>query len=144
MSAAIGNRRFSEELLGMVGRRVSVTTGDGRQYEGDLLGIDDRLNLAMGSVIGAHEGSLKVVLNGAFVKEILLLEKPFDLKALNDRLGRAFPGMTRLREDIGAIIVMDTIKVTEKGVVEGGDRLSATRVKQIYDEFARETAASKK
>lgn len=144
MSAMIGNRRFSEELLGMVGRRVSVTTGDGRQYEGDMLGIDERLNLVMGSVIGAHQGSIKVVLNGAFVKEILLLEKPFDLKALNERLSRAFPGMTKLREDIGAIIVMDTIKVTEKGVVEGADRLSATRVKQIYDEFARETAATKK
>lgn len=144
MSGAIGNRRFSEELIGMVGRRISVTTGDGRQYEGDLLGIDDRLNLVMGSVIGAHQGNVKVVLNGTFVKEILLLEKPFDLKALNDRLGRAFPGMTKLREDIGAIIVMDTIKVTEKGVVEGGDRLSATRVKQIFDEFARETAAAKK
>ncbi len=144
MSVSIGNKRFSEELVGIVGRRVSVTTGDGHQYEGDLLGIDDKLNLIMGSVMGAREGSVKVVLNGAFVKEILLLEKPFDLKALNERLGRAFPGMTKLREDIGAILIMDSIKVTEKGVVEGGDRLSATRVKQIYDEFARETAGSKK
>ena len=143
MSGAIGNRRFTEEIVGMVGRRVSVTTGDGRQYEGDLLGIDERLNLVMGSVIGAQQGNLKVILNGSFVKEILLLEKPFDLRTLNERLGRAFPGMTKLREDIGAIIVMDTIKVTEKGVVEGGDRLSATRVKQIYDEFARETMVKK-
>ena len=124
----------------MVGRRVSVTTGDGKQYQGDLLGVDENLNLIMGSVIGSSEGSLKVVLNGAFVKEINLLEKPFDLKALNERLGRAFPGMTKLREDIGAIIVMDSIKVTEKGVVEGADRLSATRVKQIFDEFSRETS----
>jgi len=128
----------------MVGRRVSVTTGDGRQYQGDLLGIDDKLNLVLGSVIGAAQNSVKVVLNGTFVKELLLLEKPFDLRALNERLARAFPGMTKLREDIGAIIVMDTIKVTEKGVVEGGDRLSATRVKQIYDEFARETGQAKK
>jgi small nuclear ribonucleoprotein (snRNP)-like protein len=124
----------------MVGRRVSVQTGDGRQYQGDLLGIDEKLNLILGSVIGTGDGSLRVVLNGSFVKEIDLLEKPFDLKALNERLSRAFPGMSKLREDIGAIIVMDSIKVTEKGVVEGADRLSATRVKQIYDEFARETA----
>jgi small nuclear ribonucleoprotein (snRNP)-like protein len=128
----------------MVGRRVSVTTGDGRQYQGDLLGIDDKLNLVLGSVIGATQSSVKVLLNGAFVRELLLLERPFDLRALNDRLSRAFPGMTKLREDIGAIIVMDSIKVTEKGVVEGGDRLSATRVKQIYDEFARETSQAKK
>ncbi len=127
----------------MVGRRVSVSTGDGKQYQGDLLGIDEKLNLILSSVAGGVEGSLKVVLNGSFVKEIDLLEKPFDLKALNERLGKAFPGMTKLREDIGAIIVMDTIKVTEKGVVEGADRLSATRVKQIYDEFARETSSKK-
>ncbi len=142
--STIGNRRFSEEIVSMVGRRVSVTTGDGRQYQGDLLGIDERLNLILGSVMGSAENSIKVVLNGTFVKEVVLLERPFDLKALNERLSRAFPGMTRLREDIGAIIVMDTIKVTEKGVVEGTDRLSATRVKQIYEEFARETAPPKK
>ena len=64
----------------------------------------------------------------------------YDLRALNERLAKAFPGMTKLREDIGAILVMDSIKVTEKGVVEGADRLSATRVKQIYEEFARETS----
>ena len=128
----------------MVGRRVNVSTGDGRQYQGDLLGIDEKLDLVLGSVVGPTENSsVKVVLNGSFVKEIVLLEKPFDLKALNERLGRAFPGMTKLREDIGAIIVMDSIKVTEKGVVEGADRLSATRVKQIFDEFARETAPKK-
>ncbi|HZW57729.1 MAG TPA: Lsm family RNA-binding protein [Nitrososphaerales archaeon] len=145
--STISNRRFTEEIVGMVGRRVSVSTGDGRQYAGDLLGIDEKMNLVLGSVAGATgvgEASVKVVLNGSFVKEIILLEKPFDLRALNERLARAFPGMTKLREDIGAILVMDTIKVTEKGVVEGTDRLSATRVKQIYDEFARETAQTKK
>lgn len=141
--STIGNRRFSEEIVGMVGRRVSVSTGDGKQYQGDLLGIDERLNLILSSVVGSGEGSIKVILNGAFVKEIDLLEKPFDLRALNERLGKAFPGMTKLREDIGAIIIMDSIKVTEKGVVEGADRLSATRVKQIYDEFARETSSKK-
>jgi small nuclear ribonucleoprotein (snRNP)-like protein len=142
--STIGNRKFTEELVSMVGRRVNVSTGDGRQYQGDLLGIDERLDLVLGSVVGATENStVKVVLNGVFVKEIVLLEKPFDLRALNERLGKAFPGMTHLREDIGAIIVMDTIKVTEKGVVEGADRLSATRVKQIYDEFARETSQKK-
>ena len=132
----IGNRRFAEELIAMVGRRVNVTSGDGKQYSGDLLGVDEKLNLILGSVIGA-ESSMRVVLNGTFVREIDLLERPFDLRSLNERLAKAFPGMTKLREDIGAIIVMDSIKVTEKGVVEGADRFSATRVKQIYEQFAR-------
>ncbi len=128
----------------MVGKRVSVTTSDGKQYQGDLLGVDDKLDMILGSVMGAGETTIKVVLNGTFVKELALLERPFDLRSLNERLGRAFPGMTRLREDIGAIIVMDSIKVTEKGVVEGADRLSAMRVKQIYEEFVRETSQAKK
>ena len=136
----IGNKRFTEEIIGMVGRRVSVHTGDGKQYNGDLIGIDEKLNLILGSVVGSGDTTIRVVLNGSFVKEIDLLEKPFDLKLLNERLSRAFPGMTKLREDIGAIMVMDSIKVTEKGVVEGSDRLSATRIKQIFDEFSRETA----
>ncbi|MDA4131370.1 MAG: hypothetical protein OK457_11420 [Thaumarchaeota archaeon] len=41
----IGNKRFSEELIAMVGRRVSVMTSDGKQYNGDLLGVDEKLNL---------------------------------------------------------------------------------------------------
>ena len=47
----IGNRRFAEELVAMVGRRVSVTTGDGKQFSGDVLGIDEKLNLILGAVI---------------------------------------------------------------------------------------------
>ncbi|MGH9954423.1 MAG: Lsm family RNA-binding protein, partial [Nitrososphaeraceae archaeon] len=41
-------------------------------------------------------------------------------------------------EDVGAIIVMDKIKVTQAGIEEGFG-LAADRVKAIYDEFTRET-----
>jgi hypothetical protein len=77
------------------------------------------------------------MVNGSFVKEIKLLERPFDLKALSDRLSRIFPGLVKIREDIGAIIVMDKIKVTESGIEEGSG-LAASRVKAIYDEFVKE------
>jgi hypothetical protein len=80
----------------------------------------------------------KLMINGSFVKEIKLLEKPFDLKALADRLSRIFPGLVKIREDIGAIIVMDKIKVTELGIEEGSG-LAASRVKAIYDEFLKES-----
>ena len=39
---------------------------------------------------------------------------------------------------MGAIIVMDKIKVTQTGIEEGSG-LAADRVKAIYDEFVRET-----
>ena len=60
-----------------------------------------------------------MIINGAYVKEIKLMEKPFDFKALSERLSKVFPGLVRIREDVGAIIVMDKIKVTETGVEEG-------------------------
>jgi hypothetical protein len=53
-------------------------------------------------------------------------------------LSRVFPGLVKIREDVGAIIVMEKIKVTESGIQEGSD-LAADRVKAIYDEFIRET-----
>jgi Lsm C-terminal len=66
------------------------------------------------------------------------MEKPFDFKALSDRLARVFPGLVKIREDVGAIIVMDKIKVTQAGVEEGVG-LAADRVRAIYEEFMRET-----
>lgn len=130
-------RRFSEEIVGMIGRRVGIETSDGKTYEGDLVGVDEKLDVILSNVIGGKGNVFKLVLNGAYVKEVRLLEKPFDLRALSERLGRVFPGLVKIREDIGAIIVMDKIKVTEMGVVEGSG-LSAERVKSIYDEFLRE------
>lgn len=121
----------------LVGRRVAIETSDGRNYNGDLLGVDEKLNVILDKVSGAGDNVFKVVLNGDFIKEIRLVEKPFDLKALAERMNRVFPGLVRVREDIGAIIVMEKIKVTEQGVVEGVG-LAADRVKSIYDEFMKE------
>jgi hypothetical protein len=117
-----------------------VETTDARTYQGELLGVDEKLNLILDRVAGAGENVFKLVLNGDFVREIKLVEKPFDLKSLADRLNRVFPGLVRLREDIGAIIVMEKIKVTEQGIVEGGGTLAADRAKAVFEEFAREKA----
>jgi hypothetical protein len=100
------------------------------------MGINEKLDVILDNVVG--HGILKVILNGSFVKEIKLMEKPFDFKALSDRLARVFPGLVKIREDVGAIIVMDKIKVTQGGVEEGVG-LAADRVRAIYDEFMRES-----
>ncbi|MDQ3882154.1 MAG: Lsm family RNA-binding protein, partial [Thermoproteota archaeon] len=71
-------------------------------------------------------------------KEVRLMEKPFDFKALAERLSRVFPGLVKVCEDVRAIIVMDKIKVTQAGIEEGSG-LAADRVRAIYDEFTRET-----
>jgi small nuclear ribonucleoprotein (snRNP)-like protein len=128
-------RKFGEEAIQFLGKKVSVETSDQRLYKGTLTGIDERLDLILNDIEGT--GILKMMINGAYVKEIKLMEKPFDFKALSERLSKVFPGLVKIREDVGAIIVMDKIKVTETGVEEGSG-LAADRVKVIYDEFIRE------
>ncbi|MGI0024333.1 MAG: Lsm family RNA-binding protein [Nitrososphaera sp.] len=134
--AAVLTRKFGEETLQFLGKKVSVETSDNKVYNGTLAGIDERLDVVIDNV-EAH-GILKLIVNGSFVKEIRLMEKPFDFKALAERLARVFPGLVKIREDVGAIIVMDKIKVTQAGVEEGTG-LSADRVRQVYDDFMRET-----
>src|SRR5919197_4519814 len=130
------SRKFGEETLQFLAKKVSVETSDQKIYNGTLTGIDEKLNVVLDNV--NVEGILKLILNGSFVKEIKLMEKPFDFRALSDRLARVFPGLVKIREDVGAIIVMDKIKVTQAGVEEGVG-LAADRVRAIYDEFMRET-----
>src|SRR5919197_1962230 len=129
-------RKFGEETVQFLGKKVSIETSDHKTYNGTLAGIDEKLDVVLDNVEG--HGILKLILNGSFVKEIRLMEKPFDFKALAERLARVFPGLVRIREDVGAIIVMDKIKVTQAGIEEGSG-LAADRVKAIYDEFTRET-----
>jgi small nuclear ribonucleoprotein (snRNP)-like protein len=134
--AAVVSRKFGEETLQFLGKKVSVETSDQKVYNGTLTGIDEKLDVVLDNV--DVQGILKLILNGSFVKEIKLMEKPFDFKALSERLARVFPGLVKIREDVGAIIVMDKIKVTQAGVQEGVG-LAADRVRTIYEEFMRET-----
>jgi small nuclear ribonucleoprotein (snRNP)-like protein len=133
--SALTIRKFYEEILRFVGKKVSIETSYDKNYNGTLSAIDERLDTVLENVEG--QGILRIVINGSFVKEIKLLEKPFDLKGLADRLSRVFPGLVKIREDVNAIIVMDKIKVTEHGIEEGTG-LAADRVKSIYEEFMRE------
>jgi small nuclear ribonucleoprotein (snRNP)-like protein len=134
--AAIISRKFAEESIQFLGKKVSIETSDNKNYSGVLVGLSEKFDLILNNV--DSQQIQKLMINGLFVKEIKLLEKPFDLKALADRLSRIFPGLVKIREDIGAIIVMDKIKVTELGIEEGSG-LAASRVKAIYDEFLKES-----
>ena len=130
-------RKFGEELNAFVGKPVSIITAEGKEYSGVILGIDEALNLVLDKVGGAGENVFKVAINGTNVREIRLTAKPFDYRALGDRLNKVFPGLVQVREDIGTIMVMDKIKVTEKGVEGSG--LAVDKAKGIYDEYIRDT-----
>lgn len=136
---SVAQRRFFTEVSALVDKNVSVLTTVGKMYTGTLIGINpDNLSLCLAEA--TDDGGRKfhrVFLNGNVVAQILSTEKPFDLRALAERLERVFPTMVKLYEDKGFIWVMDKIKVTEKGVVEGSGP-AAERVQKVYEQFISE------
>jgi small nuclear ribonucleoprotein (snRNP)-like protein len=132
----VAQRKFFNEVTALVDKSVVVATTTGKTYSGTLIGINpDTLSLSLGAAKDEEGKALhRIFLNGHVVAQILSVEKPFDLKALADRLEKVFPTMVRLYEDKGFIWVMDKVKVTEKGVVEGSGP-AAERVQKVYEQF---------
>ena len=136
---SVAQRKFFGEIAALLDKTVMVITMDGKKYSGTLAGINpETLSLCLSEAKdekGTHIH--RVFLNGSIIAQIFTAEKPFDLKALSERLEKVFPTMVRLYEDKGFIWVMDKIKVTEKGVVEGSGP-AAERVQKVYDLFLKE------
>ena len=139
---SVSKRKFFGEIGALVDKTVMVITVNGKKYSGTLSGIDpESMSLSL-SEAKDEKGTQrhKVFLNGSIIAQIFTIEKPFDLKALSTRLEKVFPTMIKLYEDEGFIWVMEKIKVTEKGVVEGSGPI-AERAQRVYDLFTKEAAA---
>jgi small nuclear ribonucleoprotein (snRNP)-like protein len=136
---SVAQRKFFTEITALVDKNVIVSTTTEKTYSGTLIGINpDTLSLCLAEAKDQEGKSLhRVFLNGNIVAQILSVEKPFDIKALADRLEKVFPTMVRLYEDKGFIWVMDKVKVTEKGVAEGSGP-AAERVQKVYEQFISE------
>ncbi|MCX8152883.1 MAG: Lsm family RNA-binding protein [Candidatus Bathyarchaeota archaeon] len=139
---SIAQRKFFTEVAALADKPVSVITTTGKAFTGTLIGINpDNLSLCIAEAKDeAGQVYHRVFLNGSVVAQIFSTEKPFDLKALAARLEKVFPTMVKLYEDKGFIWVMDKIKLTEKGVVEGSGP-AAERVQKVYDQFMSEISA---
>lgn len=139
---SVSQRRFFTEVGALIDKTVSVVTVDSKSYVGTVVGINpDNLSLCLAEAKDDKGRAIhRVFLNGSVVAQILAIEKPFDLKALADRLEKVFPTLVKLYEDKGFIWVMDKIKVTEKGVIEGSGP-AAERVQKVYSQFLSETKA---
>ncbi len=133
---SIAQRKYFTEVGALVDKPVTIVTTTGKTLSGTLIGINqDDLSLCLAEVKD-DSGKLahRVFLNGNTVAQILSSEKPFDLKSLASRLEKVFPTMVRLYEDKGFIWVMDKVKLTERGVVEGSGP-AAERVQKVYEQF---------
>jgi small nuclear ribonucleoprotein (snRNP)-like protein len=133
---SVAQRKYFSEITALADKNVVVITAAGKKLSGILLGINpDTMSLCLAEAKD-EEGKVlhRVFLNGNNVTQILSVEKPFDLKALADRVEKVFPTMVKLYEDKGFIWVMDKVKVTEKGVVEGSGP-AAERVEKVFVQF---------
>jgi len=139
---SVAQRKFFGEIAALLEKTVMVITMDKKNYTGTLVGIiPDKLTLCLADAKDQKGKALhRIVLNGNVVAQIFAIEKPFDLKALAERLQKVFPTMVRLYEDKGFIWVMDKVKVTEKGITEGKGP-AAERVQKVYDLFLSEAKA---
>ncbi|HXY83481.1 MAG TPA: Lsm family RNA-binding protein [Candidatus Saccharimonadales bacterium] len=136
--SAVADRRFMEEIASLLQKGVTVSTSNGKNYTGILSGVDSHsLNVCL-SAAKDETGKVyhKLFLSGSSVTQIFSSEKPFDLQALADRLDRVFPRMVKVSEGAGIIVVMDRIRVSEKGILEGSGP-AAERVQKVYEEFIR-------
>jgi small nuclear ribonucleoprotein (snRNP)-like protein len=138
----MAKRKFFGEIAALLDKMVMVITMGGKKYSGTLAGVNpETLSLCLSEAKDEKGTYLhRVFLNGNIIAQIFTVEKPFDLKALSERLEKVFPTMVRLYEDKGFIWVMEKVKVTEKGVVEGAGP-AAERVQKVYDLFIKEAAS---
>ena len=132
-----------EEITGLLQKPITVITSDGKSHSGILAGVDSHsLNVCLTGVKDeAGKVFHKLFLSGNTVTQIFSSVKPFNLQALGDRLERVFPRMVKVSEGVGIIVVMDRIRVSEKGILEGTGP-AAERVQKVYDEFIREQATA--
>jgi len=141
----LASRRFLTELSSLLDKRVKVVMTSGSSYEGKLIAYDQNtLSLILANAKD-EKGSVyaRILINGHHVAQILRLEEPFDLKGLAEVLEKAFPNMVVLHEDTGVITVMDRVRVSEAGVIEGSGPI-AERVKKIFEEFVTSKQAQSK
>ena len=138
---SVAKRKFFGEIGMLLDKKVMVVTVNGKKYSGTLSGMDpDTLSLSLSDAkdekgVTTH----KLFLNGSVLAQIFTIEKPFDLKALSTRLEKVFPTMVKLYEESGFIWVMEKIKVTEKGVIEGSGPI-ADRVQRVHALFLKDAA----
>jgi len=139
LAMSTAERRFITEVSALIDKTVSVVTLDNKTFTGTLIGINpENLSLCLADASDPQGQMIpRIILSGSTVAQIFSVEKAFNLKGLAERLERVFPRMVKLSEKDGFIWVMERVKVTENGVVEGSGP-AAERVQKVYSQFVQE------
>lgn len=131
--------RYMKELASLLDKEISVKTIYNKKFRGKLIGYDpNTLNLFLSNAKDDNDNHYtRILIKGEVISEIVREEEPFDLKGFAQRLEKVFPNNVVMLEDAGVIIVMDKVRITEDGTIEGSGPI-AERVKKIYEQFIQE------
>jgi small nuclear ribonucleoprotein (snRNP)-like protein len=137
--ANVGRRMFFDELSKLLRKTVTAVTTDGKTYTGNLEGYDpESMSICLTEAKNETGKTIpRIFFISNTISQIYATEKPFDLRALADRLERVFPRMIKLYDDIGIIVVMDRVRLNAGGLIEGSGPI-AERALRVYNEFIRE------
>ena len=140
-------REYTREIQTFLRKRVSCTMTNGKIWGGFLLAIATDTGagfvvLGKAAMKDKDKDEItgmkivhKVFININEVSQIVIEEAPFDLLGLTADLEKVFrqPGHVKYYEESGLIVVLDRVRVTEKGVEGTGP--VADRVRAIYERF---------
>jgi len=137
--AALASRRFGEEFASILERVVTVSTSNGRRVTGRVTAYNPTDYSLWLTEATTEDGKSiqKVFISGRSIQTIELVEAGPDLTSLYERINALFPNMARYIREAGVIVVMDRIRVTKDGVVEGSGP-AAERIQRIWEEWRRE------
>lgn len=136
---ALPSKKFMDEFMMLIDKNVRVTMSNGAKFEGKLIAYNPSDYSIWLSDVRNDKGefSSKIFIHGNSIWTIEVLEAGLDLQKLADRLSKVFPNMVKYYKEANVIVVMDRIRVTKDGVVEGTGP-AAERVQKIYEEFIKE------
>ncbi len=140
--SAIASKRFSDEFASLLDKSVRVYLSSGVWFEGRVSAYNPSdYSLWLADVRDEKGRQIpKLFVSGGSIVTIEVVEAGPDLGRLAERLEKVFPNMVRYVKEAGVILVMDRVRVTKDGVVEGRGPV-ADRVQKIYEEWIQEEKA---
>lgn len=136
------SKRFTDEFTSLVDKYVKITTINNEVFEGKIIAANIN-DYSLWLIEVKMNGNIipKLFISGNTIKFIEILELGPDLSKLAERLNRLFPNMVKYVKEAEVIVVMDRIRVTKDGIIEGTGP-AAERVKKAYDEWLSEEMKS--
>ncbi|MFQ5951534.1 MAG: Lsm family RNA-binding protein [Candidatus Geothermarchaeales archaeon] len=136
------SQSFTREISIFMNEEVKIDTVKGEVIEGTLRAYDpDTLSLILENARTGGEEFKRLMISGGSVSKVYLKEKRVDFERLKTMMEKSFPNLVEYRKELGVILVMNRIRVTEEGV-EGEPGPATDRVNKIFGEFMRGGPAS--